>query len=42
VHDIPALIARPGTLQDNLLGQSFLERLREYKVESNHVIFRGI
>jgi clan AA aspartic protease (TIGR02281 family) len=42
VRDIPALIAKPGTLQENLLGQSFLERLREYKVESNRVIFRGV
>jgi aspartyl protease family protein len=42
VHDIPAVIAKPGTLQENLLGQSFLERLREYKVESNRVIFHGI
>jgi clan AA aspartic protease (TIGR02281 family) len=42
VHDIPALVAKPGTLQENLLGQSFLERLREYKVESNRVIFHGV
>jgi clan AA aspartic protease (TIGR02281 family) len=42
LHDIPALIAKPGTLHENLLGQSFLERLREYKVESNRIILRGI
>jgi aspartyl protease family protein len=42
LHDVPALIAKPGTLHENLLGQSFLERLREYKVESNRIILRGI
>ncbi|HQT79391.1 MAG: hypothetical protein B7Z80_12660 [Rhodospirillales bacterium 20-64-7] len=41
VHDIPAAVAQRGALHDNLLGQSFLERLAGYKVENNHLIMHG-
>jgi aspartyl protease family protein len=37
-HDVPAFVASPGTLRENLLGQSFLSKLRSYEVENNHVI----
>ena len=30
-RDVPAFVARPGVLPVNLLGQSFMARLKEYK-----------
>jgi clan AA aspartic protease (TIGR02281 family) len=41
LRNVPAVVAKPGTLQENLLGQSFLARLRDYSVESDRVIFHG-
>jgi aspartyl protease family protein len=41
LRDVPAVVAKPGTLQENLLGQSFLARLRDYSVQSDRVIFHG-
>ena len=41
VRQVRAMIARPGSLQENLLGQSFLEKLASYSVEGNRLIMRG-
>jgi clan AA aspartic protease (TIGR02281 family) len=41
MHDVPAVVAKPGVLRYNLLGQPFLARLREYRVEGDRVIFLG-
>jgi aspartyl protease family protein len=38
---VDALVARPGTLSDNLLGMSFLERLASYEVRDDKLIMRG-
>jgi aspartyl protease family protein len=35
---VPALVARPGALNESLLGMSFLERLRSYSVERDRLI----
>ncbi|MBX9739010.1 MAG: TIGR02281 family clan AA aspartic protease [Beijerinckiaceae bacterium] len=40
-RNVRALIARPGSLRENLLGQSFLERLASYTVENNRLMMRG-
>lgn len=37
---VRALVARPGALHENLLGQSFLERLAGYSVERNRLVLR--
>jgi aspartyl protease family protein len=41
LHDVPAAVAKPGSLHVNLLGQSFLTRLREYRVEGDRLISEG-
>lgn len=38
---IAALIAKPGALDGNLLGQSFLSRLAGYEVRGDRLILRG-
>ena len=38
---VPALVARPGTLHENLLGMTFLNRLASYEVRGNRLILRG-
>lgn len=38
--DIEALIAKPGALNDNLLGMSFLRRLTSYEVAGDFVTLR--
>ncbi|WP_375465689.1 TIGR02281 family clan AA aspartic protease [uncultured Methylobacterium sp.] len=38
---VPALVARPGALDGNLLGQSFLTRLPGYEVRGDRLILRG-
>lgn len=38
---VPALVARPGSLRENLLGMTFLERLASYEVRNNRLILRG-
>ena len=40
-YDVPAFVAPPGTLRENLLGQSFLKNLRQVTVENNRVILRA-
>jgi len=37
---VPALVARPGTLFQNLLGMTFLERLAAYEVRGDRLIMR--
>jgi aspartyl protease family protein len=41
VHNVRALIARPGALSENLLGMSFLERLQSYSVERGRLILKA-
>jgi aspartyl protease family protein len=38
---VRALVARPGTLHQNLLGMSFLDRLSSYEVRDRRLILRG-
>jgi aspartyl protease family protein len=40
-HDVPAFVASPGTLRENLLGQSFLNKLQGYTVENNRVVLKA-
>jgi aspartyl protease family protein len=40
LKQVRALVARPGALQENLLGQSFLSRLSGYSVERNRLVLR--
>jgi aspartyl protease family protein len=40
-EDVQALVAKPGTLRENLLGMSFLERLSSYEVRGDRLILRG-
>ena len=35
---VPALVAKPGALEESLLGRSFLERLKSYSVERGKLI----
>ena len=41
VKNVRALVAKPGALNENLLGMSFLEKLASYTVESNKLIFKA-
>ena len=41
VHNVRALIARPGALEENLLGMSFLERLQSYSVERGRLVLKA-
>jgi aspartyl protease family protein len=38
MHKVPALVAKPGVLEESLLGMSFLERLKSYAVEQGKLI----
>ena len=38
MRKVPALVAKPGALQESLLGMSFLERLKSYSVERGKLI----
>ena len=38
---ILALVAKPGALQESLLGRSFLDRLSSYSVERSQLIMHG-
>jgi aspartyl protease family protein len=40
LKSVRALVTRPGALQENLLGQSFLSRLSGYSVERNRLVLR--
>jgi aspartyl protease family protein len=41
LSDVEALVAKPGALKDNLLGMSFLSRLRSYEFTSEYLTLRG-
>lgn len=38
---VPALVAGPGLLRENLLGQSALDRLDSYEVRGNRLVLRA-
>ena len=38
---VSALVAKPGLLTDNLLGQSVLGRLESYEVRGNRLVLRA-
>jgi aspartyl protease family protein len=40
MDDVEGLVARPGTLNENLLGTSFLRRLASYQVAGNFATLR--
>lgn len=40
IDDVEGLVARPGTLNENLLGTSFLRRLASYQVTGNFATLR--
>lgn len=41
VRDVEALVAQPGALGENLLGMSFLKRLRSYEFSGDFLTLRG-
>ncbi|MFA5898235.1 MAG: TIGR02281 family clan AA aspartic protease [Hyphomicrobium sp.] len=41
VRNVDALVARPGTVKENLLGMSFLRRLRSYEFANDFLTIRG-
>jgi len=41
-RSVPALVARPGQLKNNLLGMTFLNRLESWEVRGNRLSMRGI
>ena len=41
VRDVEALVAQPGALNENLLGMSFLRRLRSYEFSGDFLTLRG-
>lgn len=40
-HDVPALISKKGTQDISLLGMTFLNSLKSYKVEKGRIIMEG-
>ena len=40
-HRVQAIVASPGALNENLLGQSFLKNLRQVNVENNQVVLKA-
>jgi aspartyl protease family protein len=40
-HDVPVLVARPGSLHENLLGMSFLGRLASFSVSDDKLTLKG-
>lgn len=42
VTEVDALVARPGALKENLLGMSFLSRLRSYEFTTEYLTLRGV
>ena len=41
LDNVDALVAKPGALKDNLLGMSFLSRLRSYEFTSEYLTLRS-
>ena len=41
LNDVDALVAKPGTLKENLLGMSFLSRLRSYEFTRDYLTLRS-
>ena len=41
VRNVEALVARPGSVKENLLGMSFLRRLRSYEFAKDYLTLRG-
>lgn len=41
LKQVRALVVRSGLLSENLLGQTFLERLTSYEVRGNRLVFRA-
>jgi aspartyl protease family protein len=41
IRRLPALVAKPGMLDGNLLGQTFLERLESYEVRGKRLVLRA-
>jgi aspartyl protease family protein len=41
VPNVEALVAKPGTVKENLLGMSFLRRLRSYEFANDYLTLRG-
>lgn len=41
VSDVEALVAKPGNLDESLLGMSFLRRLRSYEFSGDFLTLRG-
>jgi len=39
--DVDALVAKPGALKENLLGMSFLSRLRSYEFSGDYLTLRS-
>ena len=40
-RNVPALVSRPGKLNVNLLGQTFMSRLKGYRFEGNELVLQG-
>ncbi len=40
IDDVEALVAQPGSLNENLLGMSFLRRLRSYEISGDFMTLR--
>jgi aspartyl protease family protein len=41
LNEVEALVAKQGTLRENLLGMSFLSRLRSYEFTSDFLTLRS-
>jgi aspartyl protease family protein len=41
-RSVPALVAQPGQLKNNLLGMSFLNRLQSWEVRGDRLRLRGV
>lgn len=41
VNEVEALVAKPGSLKENLLGMSFLSRLRSYEFSGEYLTLRS-
>jgi aspartyl protease family protein len=41
IRNVHTLVARPGALNENLLGANFLDRLQSYSVERGRLVLKG-